>query len=127
MAVHGDSYGKELRGAFLRSGEDVTLYATDLMAKRHGVQTAVISACEKPGEEPNGVALVSALRLSGAARVLAPVSRVYDDLTAGFVKRLMRAFAADPDGDPLRALQLDALKRGEPEAAWATFIQTGAL
>ncbi len=125
IALHGDSRGKSLQGAFLQSGSHATLHATTLLETRRRVPLVLLSACHRPGSAPNSLELVTALKLSGSQRVIAAQSRVYDDYGALFVKRVISRLAQAPETDALRIEQLAAIARGEPAAAWGTWLWFG--
>lgn len=126
VALHGNSLSRTMQGSFLKSG-DTNLFAVELLEQRRRVPTVVLSACRRQGSDPQGVEFVSALRLSGTDRVIVPASRVFDDQSALFVKHVVRLLAEGGGIEGLRALQRQALARGEPASVWASWQWYGKV
>lgn len=119
FAMHGR--GGALRNAALDSDTDNDLTPFDVLAHKVKAHDVVVSACEGGGGAPFALAF----RLAGAARVLVPIERVYDEPSARFTKLVVRALATGGGVESLRALAMQARARGEPEAVWANLSWWG--
>lgn len=124
VALHGTSPGAGFERAVLRQG-DSEVSAAAVMAERNQLNAVLLSSCQDVDDAPLGGEFVTAYQLSGAARVIAPVSRIYDDIAALFAKRVMRLLASNGGAEDFAKLQVERIKAGEPPAAWASYQYWG--